>query len=118
MGFDPVQALIGGYLLHLSSSTLLADTGRVMGISGIVDGAFLGDGAMWRTSTLLGLVSGPIVTRWLSLGTGWPDAGASSWSTLGEAGLWRLGLSGLLVGVGTKVSSEDCQLCIPDILYS
>lgn len=101
MPFTPIQTLVGGFLLHLSTSSLLSETGRVFGISGIVDNALLGDRASWRWSTLFGLAAGPVLVRFLGLGDLGVDDGLAMWKGLGYG---RIGLAGVLVGLGSKVS--------------
>lgn len=101
MTFTPIETLLGGVLLHLSTSTLLTDTGRVLGISGVVDGALLGDGESWRWATIVGLLSGPVVSHVFRLRGSFPDSGSGSWAVMG---MGRLMLAGVLVGFGSRVS--------------
>jgi uncharacterized membrane protein YedE/YeeE len=97
--FTPYQTLLGGYILHLSTSSLLTLTGRVLGISGIVDGAILGDKSRWRWSMIGGMLLGPVVA--LALGNLGVDDGLEMWAGLP----WlRVGVAGLLVGLGSRVS--------------
>jgi hypothetical protein len=97
--FTPYQTLLGGYILHLSTSSLLSLTGRVLGISGIVDGAILGDKARWRYSMIGGMLLGPIVA--LALGGLGVDDGLAMWAGLPWG---RVGIAGFLVGLGSRVS--------------
>lgn len=98
MPFTPAQTLVGGYLLHLSTSSLLTQTGRVLGISGVVDGAIYGDKSRWRWSLIAGMMLGPFVGSWLGdLGV---DNGVAMWAALPWG---RVGLAGLLVGLGSRV---------------
>ena len=99
--FTPVHTLFGGYLLHLSTSSLLELTGRVFGVSGIVSGAILGDRARWRWSTLAGLALGPVMVWSTGLGRVLPDSGLGSWA---QQSPLRLVAGGLLVGFGSRVS--------------
>lgn len=99
MPFTPYQTLVGGYLLHLSTSSLLTLTGRVLGISGIVDGATLGDKARWRWSVLAGILAGPVIA--LCLGDLGVDDGVQMWAGLPWG---RVGAAGFLVGLGSRVS--------------
>lgn len=99
--FTPAQTLLGGFLLHLSTSSLLTLTGRVLGISGIVDGAVWGDRKRWRWSTIAGLLLGPFAGRLLGdLGV---DNGVTVWASLPWT---RIVQSGILVGMGSKVSGH------------
>lgn len=104
MPFTPVQTFLGGLLLHLSTSSLLSETGRVFGVSSLVDGAACGDHARWRWAMLAGLVSGPALVAATGLaGNGaFPDAGTAAWAALP---IGRLALAGALVGFGSKVGS-------------
>lgn len=102
MPFTPVQTFLGGLLLHISTSSLLTDTGRVFGISSVVDGALLGDHAKWRWAILAGLLAGPAVVAETGLGPALPDNGAGLWAV---APVGRLALAGALVGFGSKVSA-------------
>lgn len=101
MPFTPLQTLLGGLLLHISTSSLLTETGRVFGISSVVDGAVWGDHARWRWAIVAGLVSGPAVIAATGLGGALPDNGAGTWAV---APVGRLALAGALVGFGSKVS--------------
>jgi hypothetical protein len=105
--FTPYQTLLGGYLLHLSTSSLLTLTGRVLGISGIVDGAALGDKSRWRWSILGGLLIGPVVA--LCLGDLGVDDGLQMWAGLPWG---RIGAAGFLVGLGSRVSISHLFFCI------
>lgn len=101
-----LHGLIGGVLIGLSATWLMATLGRIAGISGIISGLITtrpsGDHA-WRFAFLLGLISGPVLIMLFSLGNvaGEPDAviGAPA----GGAGLMLL--AGLLVGFGTGMGS-------------
>jgi hypothetical protein len=106
--FTPVQTFLGAVLLHLSSTSLLRDTGRVLGISGILDGALRNTnvgGRAWRWAMLAGLALGPVLLR-LAKMTGfgkhgaWLDSGVEAWTAQSLA---RLSLAGLLVGFGSRV---------------
>ncbi|MDN8994271.1 hypothetical protein Q0P39_14315, partial [Staphylococcus aureus] len=81
----PLETLAGGAILHLSTSSLLTTTGRVLGISGILDGSLLGDNAAWRHAIVLGLFLGPllIAASGLDAITAVPGSGALFWAELG-----------------------------------
>jgi hypothetical protein len=87
-------------LLHLSTSSLLTETGRVFGVSSLIDGAVYGDNASWRWAVLAGLISGPAVVAATGLAAALPDPGTGAWAVLP---LGRLALAGALVGFGSKV---------------
>jgi uncharacterized protein len=93
-----VLALIGGVLVGISAVLLMAFTGRIAGVSGIVAGLLPPKPATdrtWRIAFVLGLVLAPTV---LVLITG--DSGIRP-PTVGPA---LLIAAGLLVGVGTALS--------------
>lgn len=95
--FTPVTALLGGALIGLAATLLLATIGRVAGISGIVNNAIeQRDGRGWRLAFLAGLVAG--ATAWFAFGTG---------VALPRSGFplpWLIA-AGLLVGFGTRLGS-------------
>ncbi|BEJ17075.1 hypothetical protein CspHIS471_0604760 [Cutaneotrichosporon sp. HIS471] len=102
MPFTPIQTFFGGLLMHVSSVGLLMGTGRVMGASGIMDGAILGDHAKWRWAFLTGMVLAPTVVAVTGLESILPGNGAELYAA---APLARLALSGALVGFGAKLGS-------------
>ncbi|WP_070987543.1 YeeE/YedE family protein [Halofilum ochraceum] len=96
--FDWLSALAGGIMIGLAAMLLLAGSGRIAGISGILGGALerpAGD-TLWRWLFLAGLIAGAAVHQWLEPGavearTGFP--------------VWALLAAGLLVGIGTRMGS-------------
>ncbi|HND33985.1 MAG TPA: YeeE/YedE family protein [Myxococcota bacterium] len=96
--FTPLPALIGGLIIGLSTSLMLAFNGRIAGISGIL-GALLapapGD-TRWRIFFVGGLIAGG-VGMWMIT----PDAFQSE--TIRSPGV--LAAAGLLVGFGTRLGS-------------
>ncbi|WRT64287.1 uncharacterized protein IL334_001218 [Kwoniella shivajii] len=100
--FTPVQTFLGGLLLHFSTSSLLENTGRVFGISGILQGAVLGAHDKWQFSILGGLLAGPIISHVTGLQTLFPGTGPE---TIAQIGLERIILAGTLVGFGTRLGS-------------
>lgn len=96
--FDPVSALIGGVLIGLAAVLLLAGSGRIAGISGILGGALerpRGDVA-WRWLFLGGLLAGAALHQWLEPAAIEPRTGFPGWALL---------VAGLLVGVGTRLGN-------------
>ncbi|KAK4688061.1 uncharacterized protein P7C73_g2060, partial [Tremellales sp. Uapishka_1] len=102
MPFTPVETLLGGLLLHLSTSTLLGDTGRVLGISGIVDGVLLGKRETWQLATVAGLLLGPLASSSIGVSNYFPDDGSNAWASQSVS---RLMLAGGLVGLGSRLGS-------------
>ena len=94
-----VLALIGGGLIGASAVMLMALTGRIAGISGIVGGLLPpkpADDRTWRIAFILGLVLAPTA---LTLLTGDNRIGVP---TIGPV---LLVASGLIVGVGAALGS-------------
>ena len=86
--------LTGGILLGLSAIWLLLTLGRVAGISGIAWGAIAGPDRGWRWLFLVGLLLGGLLTHTV-IGQPLPDES--------NAPTWLIVVSGLLVGVGTRM---------------
>lgn len=91
-----LPSLVGGMLLGLSAAMLLVVNGRIAGISGIL-GRLLGGRQVWaNAASLLGLLAGPFLYS-AAFGR-WPDVTiVASWPVVL--------VSGLLVGVGTRMGS-------------
>lgn len=106
-----LQGLVGGVLIGLSATWLMATLGRIAGISGIIGGLITtrpkGDSA-WRLTFLLGLISGPLV---LLLGGGLGNVAGDAVDVTGQVigepagGVALMLVAGLLVGLGTGVGS-------------
>ena len=86
----------GGLLLGSAAIWLLLSMGRIAGISGVIWGALAGPDRQWRWVFLIGLLIGGALTHFA---TGMPLPAPSN------APLWLIALSGLLVGVGTRMGS-------------
>ncbi len=94
-----VSALIGGALIGVSAVLLMAFSGRIAGVSGIVSGLLPpkpADDRTWRIAFILGLVLAPTA---LTILTGDNRIGVP---TVGPV---LLVASGLLVGVGVTLGS-------------
>src|SRR6185312_11248887 len=94
-----VSAAVGGALIGLAAVLLMAFSGRIAGISGIIGGLLPpkpAEDRTWRLAFLLGLVLAPVILRVLtgSDGIGTPTVG-----------LPVLIGAGLLVGAGTALGS-------------
>lgn len=98
--FTPVSALIGGVLLGAASALLFLNSGRILGITGVLEGLISANPSdtSWRLRFMLGLLLAPPVAKlffspeWLSL----PKI---------EASFTMVILAGLLVGVGTRLGT-------------
>lgn len=103
-----LQGLIGGVLIGLSATWLMATLGRIAGISGIIGTLVTarprGDSA-WRLAFVLGLVSGPAVV--LLAGGGLGNVAGAPGEVIGEpaGGVALMLVAGLLVGLGTGLGS-------------
>jgi uncharacterized membrane protein YedE/YeeE len=93
-----VQAALGGVLIGLSATVLLATHGRVAGISGIVGRLWSANphGVAWRWWFIGGLLAGGVVVGALN-----PGLLASS----GWVSTPKLVVAGLLVGIGTQLGN-------------
>ena len=88
--------LTGGILLGLSAIWLLLTLGSVAGISGIAWGSIAGPDRGWRWLFLVGLLLGGLLTHTV-IGQPLPDESI--------APTWLIAISGLLVGIGTRMGS-------------
>ena len=88
-------ALLGGMLIGLSATLLLAFNGRIAGISGIVNGAIWG-GEAWRWLFLAGMLLGGFIYEYGL------TAQATPRPTLAPGSMV---LGGFLVGVGTRLGN-------------
>lgn len=97
-----LRGLLGGALIGLSASLLLAMNGRVAGISGMLQGLFGGEGEgerTWRGLFLAGLMLGGLITFALM-------PGGEGAAVIGEPPAIGIAiLAGALVGVGTKIGN-------------
>ncbi len=65
--FTPLTSLMGGILLGVAAGALFLNSGRILGITGIVEGLLQpksGD-TSWRFAFLLGLFAAPLAAKWL-----------------------------------------------------
>lgn len=107
MPFTPINTLVGGALLHVSTSSLLADTGRVLGISGILESGIFGVDAKWQRAVLLGLLLGPALGSLAGLQDVYASEALLGWAGISAS---RAAFAGLLVGFGSRVSRWNCLL--------
>lgn len=96
--FNWVTALIGGILIGLSSTIMLAWNGRIAGISGMVHGLVTpaASEVHWRWIFLVGLVAGGALYEY--------GAGFGSTPQLSFMPLAMI-IGGLLVGFGTRMGN-------------
>ncbi len=95
--FTPISSLIGGALIGLSAVWLMASSGRIAGISGILGGMFSPssdkDDKTWRFVFLFGLIAVPLLMVLIR-----PDLDIVRFKLTG----WPLIIAGAFVGVGTQ----------------
>lgn len=93
--FTPWSALAGGVLIGIAASLLLALSGRVAGVSGILFGVLVRTRAEvgWRALFLAGLLVAGLLALWVE-----PESIGPS-----PRGLVALAVAGLLVGAGTRL---------------
>ena len=95
--FNWIVALTGGMLIGLSATILLAFSGRIAGISGIVNGAIrFNRQESWRWFFILGMLAGGLLYRTILFPKSTLTSSFSPWSML---------LGGLLVGLGTRMGN-------------
>jgi hypothetical protein len=93
--FTPVSALIGGALIGLAATWLLATLGRIAGISGILNRALdSGEERGWRVAFLLAMI--------VAAGLWFHATGVSARSGFPIGSLL---LGGALVGFGTRLGN-------------
>jgi uncharacterized membrane protein YedE/YeeE len=92
----PFSGLIGGALIGLATALLMLLTGRIAGISGIFGGLLTRNGsdAGWRIAFIAGLIAAPLLAALAGRPPPIPAMPAS---------LVVVAISGLLVGIGTRV---------------
>ncbi len=95
---DFINALIGGILIGLAASGMMWANGRIMGVSGIINGLLTPrtKNILWRVLFLLGIILGSFFI---------PKIGFSIMETPFDRGITSAIFGGLLVGVGTKLGS-------------
>ncbi len=95
--FNWIVALTGGILIGLSATISLTFSGRIAGISGIINGAIrFNHQESWRWFFILGMLAGGLLykTIWF------PDSTLTS-----SFKPWSMLLGGLLVGFGTRMGN-------------
>ncbi len=98
--FTPVSALIGGVFLGAASALLFLNSGRILGITGVLEGLISPNpnDTSWRLRFVLGLLLAPPVAK-LFFSPEWPSLPKI------EASFTMIMVAGLLVGVGTRLGT-------------
>ena len=95
--FTPLRAAIGGTLIGLAVTLLMLTTGRIAGISGIVDGLISHAGGKgWRGAFVAGLILAPLGGNLFGFTLPMPQMPPSRAVIV---------VAGLLVGFGTRLGS-------------
>ena len=95
--FNWLTALIGGGLIGVSATILLAFNGRIAGISGIVNGAIqFAAGEGWRWMFIVGMLAGGALYEYGLAPQPTPTSIFSPWAMI---------VGGFLVGFGTRMGS-------------
>lgn len=95
--FDWISALIGGVLIGISATLLLAFNGRIAGISGMVNGAItFKSQEAWRWLFILGLIVGAAIYEY-----GWPTPPTPPSNFVPVLMI----IGGFLVGFGTRMGN-------------
>lgn len=108
--FTPIHTFAGGLLLHISTASLLDNTGRVFGGSSILYEAIYGDHAFWRWALLGGMLVAPKLNAAIQplaalLRVHLPTGIAEPVPEV-DWPLAKLIIAGSLVGFGSKVSNQ------------
>ena len=92
-----IAGLIGGLLIGLSATVLLAFNGRVAGISGMVNGALtFAQAAQWRGWFLGGMLGGGALYEYVLAPQPTPTSSFAPWAML---------MGGFIVGFGTRMGN-------------
>ena len=100
LNFTPLNSLVGGVLIGLAASMLIAFKGRIMGVCGILASAVLSKAPFkreraWRLVFISGLLLSSPLWAWMF----------ASQSLEVSKGYGTLLAAGLLVGFGTRLGS-------------
>jgi uncharacterized membrane protein YedE/YeeE len=90
------NAALGGALIGAAAAGLLLVDGRIAGVSGILGEAVRLRRELWRWAFLAGLIAAPFLASYTSIAPVTPTF---------QSGLVVLAIAGLLVGLGTRLSS-------------
>ena len=65
--FTPWSSLMGGILLGIAAGALFLNSGRILGITGILEGLLTpkSDDSSWRLAFLLGMFASPLAAKFL-----------------------------------------------------
>ena len=90
--FTHFEAMLGGSLIGVAATALMALHGRIAGMTGILTGAILpGNDWDWRVAFIAGAIAAPMAVLLLT---------GASLVFGGDLPAWAIGFGGLLVGIG------------------
>lgn len=93
------HAVIGGLMIGAAALLMYATLGKIAGISGITYGLLWQSGdRAWRLAFVIGLIAGP----WMLVLAGWESP---IQITASDINVVLIPLSGLLVGIGTRMGN-------------
>ena len=95
--FTPLPALLGGILLGTAAGSLFLHSGRILGVTGILEGLLTPRSAdsPWRFTFLLGMFTAPLVAKFIL-------PASLIHSPRIDANWAMVMAAGLLVGFGTR----------------
>jgi uncharacterized membrane protein YedE/YeeE len=96
--FTPVSAAVGGALIALALALMLIGAGRIAGLSGVFAGLLRADRGDWTWRALF-------LAGALAVGAVFMALAPSTFDHASPAPLWMGATSGVLVGVGTRLSN-------------
>jgi len=97
LNFTPVSSFIGGLLIGLAVIIFFISTGRLVGVSGITNNLLTkSSNRLINALFVLGLILGPLIFMFFS---------KSSIDFIVTISIPIILISGLLVGIGTKIGS-------------
>lgn len=92
-----IAGLVGGLLIGLSATVLLAFNGRIAGISGMVNGAItLANAEQWRWWFLAGMLGGGGLYEYVLAPQPTPTSTLAPWAMI---------IGGFIVGLGTRMGN-------------
>ncbi|MCC5815143.1 MAG: YeeE/YedE family protein [Leptospira sp.] len=98
--FTPISAFIGGIIIGIASLFLLFSTGKIAGISGILERSIFTwqrlENRYWALWFIVGLIIGGEIVQLI----GYPGFGSGH-----PHNIYLIGIGGLLVGFGSRLGS-------------
>lgn len=90
--FTPLEAMLGGSLIGVAATALMALHGRIAGMTGILTGVILpGNDWNWRVAFIVGAIAAPMAMLLLT---------GTNLAFDADLPTWAIAFGGLLVGIG------------------